>query len=903
MRRIFVYLLAVAATGAAVYGRLLLTPLFGDRLPFITLFGAVALAVWAGGFGPALVAAVLGYAAVDRLILSAGGDLSLSPESPAGLAGLLAYALTCVLIIALGCGLRGARRHVEAAAQEVRDQKLRLEYEMARHRQTEQALVRSEADLEMVADRTPVALTRLSGDRRFLYVNRAAAALLGRPAADAVGRPISEVMGEEGAAAIAPYIERVLRGEEVEFETEIPYPNVGRRFMHVVYTPDRDDGGRVSGWFASVHDITDRKAAASALEEREQTFRTLVAASSHSTWQFRPGDAPNRQISDEATAWWRAFTGQTEEERTARDGTGWLDAVHPDDRDDARRNWTSIRAMTGPTAAEFRVRRARDGAWRWLSAKGVPVAGPDGKAAAMAGTLSDITEQKEADQVRSESEGRFRLLADAAPVLVRLSGPDKASTWFNKSWLEFTGRTMEQETGTGWTASVHPEDIERCLGTSSEAFDARRPFTMEYRLRRHDGEFRWFLDNGVPLSGPDGAFAGYIDSGVDITDRKGTEDALRVGDRRKDEFLATLAHELRNPLAPVRNAVEVLRLKGSPTPEVQWAREVIDRQMRQMARIIDDLLDVSRISRDVLELRRERVDLATLLNAAIETSQGLIETSGHELDVHLPAHPVFLHGDVTRLAQVFANLLSNAAKFSEAGSRITLRAERRGDEVIVSVRDAGIGIPKEMQPRIFDRFVQVDRSLERSQGGLGIGLTLVKRLVELHGGGVEVHSDGPGKGSEFVVRLPVAAADAAAAGATATRPRVERSVPARGRVLVADDNRDAAASLSTMLDIMGYETRTACDGAEALKAADEFRPEVALLDIGMPKKNGYDVARQIRTREWGKDIVLMAVTGWGQIEDRQRTFAAGFDHHLVKPVDPDVLARLLANLTAKRHEA
>ncbi|HZN02899.1 MAG TPA: ATP-binding protein, partial [Candidatus Polarisedimenticolia bacterium] len=405
-----------------------------------------------------------------------------------------------------------------------------------------------------------------------------------------------------------------------------------------------------------------------------------------------------------------------------------------------------------------------------------------------------------------------------------------------------------------------------------------------------------------PVRDGTGRVVGASKVARDITARVKAEEALREADRRKDEFLATLAHELRNPLAPVRNAVEVLRLKGSPTPEVQWAREVIDRQMRQMSRIIDDLLDVSRITRDVLELRRERVDLATVLNAAIETSQGLIETSGHELDVHLPAHPVFLHADVTRLAQVFSNLLSNAAKFSERGSRITILAERRGDEVVVAVRDTGIGIPGEMQPRIFDIFMQVDRSLERSQGGLGIGLTLVKRLVEMHGGSVEVRSEGRGTGSEFIVRLPIALADAAAASGPALRPRTARSAPARGRVLVADDNRDAAASLSTMLDILGYETRTASDGAEALQAAKEFRPEVALLDIGMPKANGYDVARRIRQQDWGKDVVLMAITGWGQIEDRQRTFEAGFDHHLVKPVDPDLLASLLASLHAKRHE-
>jgi PAS domain S-box-containing protein len=900
VKRLGILVVVLLATGAAVLGRLLLNPVLQERLPFITLFGAVALAVWIGGFIPALVAAVAGYVAVERLILAADPASDLSPATPAGQAALSAYALTCLVIILLGCGARRARRRAEAAAADLSGQKFRMETALAEQRLTAQALRRSEADLELVAERTPVGLTRCSRDRRYVFINRAAAALLGRPASEIVGRPIADVLGPKATAEIAPRIERVLRGETVEFESEIPYPHGSPRFMHVVYTPDRDEKGEVVGWFASVQDISDRRAAEAALEERERLFRTLVSATSHSTWQYRPGGNPIQQISEEAQAWWRAFTGQSEAERTARDGTGWLDAVHPDDRADARRNWEEIRAMRGPTNAAWRARRAQDGAWRWLQVRGIPVTGPDGTAVEMAGTLSDITEQKEAERAKSESEGRFRLLADAAPVLVWMSGPDKLCTWFNKPWLEFTGRAMEQEIGNGWADNVHPDDLERCLSTYVESFDARRPFSMEYRLRRHDGAWRWFLDHGVPLVGADGAFNGYIGSCIDITDRRQSEDALREGDRRKDEFLATLAHELRNPLAPVRNAIEVLRLKGSPTPEVQWAREVIDRQMRQMARIIDDLLDVSRITRDVLQLRRERIDLATVLNAAVETSQALIETAGHELEVSLPPHPIFLHADVTRLAQVFSNLLSNAAKFSDPGSRIRLEAARDGDgHVVVHVRDSGIGIPKEMQPKIFEIFVQVDRSLERSQAGLGIGLTLVKRLLELHGGTIEVFSEGRGHGSEFVARLPIAPADAAAES-PAPQPRIERTVPARGRVLVADDNRDAAASLSTLLAILGYETRTAGDGAEAVTAAEEFRPAVALLDIGMPKTNGYEVARHIRRQSWGKEIVLMAVTGWGQAEDRRRTLEAGFDHHLVKPVDPDVLAHLLATLPGKR---
>jgi len=782
MRRAAAYLVIGAATAAAIFARLLLNPLLGDRLPFITLFGAVALAVWIGGTFPAVLAAVAGYAFIERFVLRQDPTGSLSPASPAGTVALLAYAFTCLLMIALGSGTRRARRRAEEAAQEVGNQKRRLEYEVAEHRRTGEALRRSEADLELIAERTPVALTRCSRDRRFVFVNRAAAEFLGRPPEEIVGRPIVEVVGEAGMAAIAPHIERVLTGEQVEFEADIPYAHGGKRSMHVVYTPDLDEMGEVAGWFASVQDISTRKEAEAAVVERERLFRTLVESTSQTAWQCRPGGDPIRQIGEETAAWWRAFTGQTEAERTARDGTGWLDAVHPDDRETARQNWMEIRAVAGPTSAAYRVRRARDGAWRWLQVRGVPIVGPGGAVIEIAGTIADVTEKREAEQARQRSE-----------------------------------------------------------------------------------------------------------------------ETLREGDRRKDEFLATLAHELRNPLAPVRNAVEVLRLKGSPTPEVQWAREVIDRQMRQMARLIDDLLDVSRITRDVLELRRERVDLGTVLHAAIETSEGLIETAGHELEVVLPPHPVFLQGDVTRLAQVFSNLLSNAAKFSHPGSRITLTAGRQGDQVVVAVKDTGIGIPKEMQPHIFEMFVQVDRSIERSQGGLGIGLTLVKRLLELHGGSIEVKSDGVGRGSEFIARLPIAPADAAES--PAPRPLADLRQPARGRVLVADDNQDAAASLSTLLDLLGYETCTATDGAAALTAAEEFRPAVALLDIGMPKTSGYDVARHIRRQAWGKDVVLMAVTGWGQQEDRKRTLEAGFDHHLVKPVDPDLLTHLLASLSPRRREA
>jgi PAS domain S-box-containing protein len=372
---------------------------------------------------------------------------------------------------------------------------------------------------------------------------------------------------------------------------------------------------------------------------------------------------------------------------------------------------------------------------------------------------------------------------------------------------------------------------------------------------------------------------------------------LKETDRRKDEFLAMLAHELRNPLAPIRNAVQIVRAKGPPVPELQWARDVIDRQVQQMTRLVDDLLDVSRITRGKIELRKERVQLTTIVSSAVEASRPLIEKWGHELTVTLPPQAVYLQADTTRLAQVLLNLLNNAAKYTEQGGRIWLTAEKEGEHVIVRVKDTGIGIPQEMLPRIFEMFTQVDRSLERSQGGLGIGLTLVQSLVEMHGGTVEAHSDGPGKGSEFVVRLPVAAeikdrrAGVAMGGET-------MAAPAKCRILVVDDNQDAADSLAMLLRIMGNEVHTAHDGLEAVGAAGVFLPDVVLLDIGLPKLNGYEAGRRIREQQ-GKGVVLIALTGWGQEEDRRRSKEAGFDHHMTKPVEFDALQKLLVELEAR----
>ncbi|OWK35303.1 Chemotaxis protein methyltransferase CheR [Fimbriiglobus ruber] len=375
-------------------------------------------------------------------------------------------------------------------------------------------------------------------------------------------------------------------------------------------------------------------------------------------------------------------------------------------------------------------------------------------------------------------------------------------------------------------------------------------------------------------------------------ERRRDEEALKEADRRKDEFLATLAHELRNPLAPMRNALQVMQLAGGDGAAVGRAREMMERQMRHMVRLVDDLLDVSRITKDKLDLRKQRVDLAAVVRTAVETSRPLIEAAGHELTITLPPQPVFVDGDPVRLAQVFSNLLNNAAKYTDRGGKIWLAAERLGSDAVVSVRDTGLGIPRDMLGKVFELFTQVDRTLEKAQGGLGIGLTLVRRLTEMHGGGVEAHSEGVGKGSEFIVRLPAIFVPPS----RDERATEERTPSSRRRLLVVDDNRDSAVSLGMMLELMGNEVRTAHDGLEAVQAAEVFRPDVILLDIGLPRLNGYEAARRIKGQPWGEDIVLIALTGWGQEEDKRRSKEAGFNFHMVKPVEPAALEKVLAGL-------
>jgi PAS domain S-box-containing protein len=502
-------------------------------------------------------------------------------------------------------------------------------------------------------------------------------------------------------------------------------------------------------------------------------------------------------------------------------------------------------------------------------------------------------EQRLAVDKLREAEEQFRAMADNIPQLSWMATPDGSLFWFNRRWYEYTGRTFEEMRGDGWKSVVRPEDLDRATQSFARSVASGEPWEDTFALRRHDGELRWHLSRAMPIKNESGVVLRWFGSNTDVTEQRKMAADLAEADRRKNEFLATLAHELRNPLAPIRTGLQVLEQSGGHGVDAVQARTMMDRQLGQMVRLVDDLMDVSRITSGKIELRKEPVQLAAAVNSAIETTLPLIEQMGHELSVTLPEQPIAVNADLTRLAQVFMNLLNNAAKYSERGGRIELIAKRQAGDVVVSVKDNGIGIDADHLPTIFEMFSQVDRSLEKAQGGLGIGLTLVKRLVEMHGGTVDAYSDGLDRGSEFIVRLPILGDAVAAENGP---PKRKDSLRSSLRILIVDDNQDGADLLAMMLESMGNETRVAYDGEEAVSATREFRPDVVLLDLGLPKLNGYDACRLIRAQDGGKDLLLIAQTGWGQSEDRQRTREAGFDHHLVKPLDPHVLQKLLADL-------
>jgi PAS domain S-box-containing protein len=555
----------------------------------------------------------------------------------------------------------------------------------------------------------------------------------------------------------------------------------------------------------------------------------------------------------------------------------------------------SAKVKRGDAVTQFdTVRMRKDGSLVDVALTLSPVV-LNGRLIAVSAIFRDITQTKRAGEVLRRSEQEFRATFELSGV--GRTQVDAATGRFvrvNDKFCELLGYAREELLRLSFLDVTDAED----RLSSSEVVDrlagGEIPYaTFEKRYRRKNGQAIWCLVTASLIRDHRGAAVLVMTDVQDITERKRAEFELRNADRRKDEFIATLAHELRNPLAPLRNAVEMLSASDSTDPEIAWGRKVIDQQVEHLSRLVDDLLDVSRITRNKLELRKERVALGEILNKAVSATRPIINQYWHQLSVALPSEPIYLSADPVRLIQVFGNLLSNAAKYTMQGGRIRVSAEKKDSIVTVRVSDNGIGFSSDQLSHLFDMFYQADRSYQQAQGGLGIGLTLIKQLVEMHGGTVQARSDGPSRGSEFIVCLPISREPVAA---LAKPSPVDPCPETPRRILVVDDYPNAAESLARWLRRSGHQVRTALDGLQAIETAQTMRPEIVLLDIGMPKLNGYDAARKIRSYDWGKDIVLIALTGWAQEEDRRRTREAGFDGHLVKPVNYGQLTELLGNL-------
>ena len=460
------------------------------------------------------------------------------------------------------------------------------------------------------------------------------------------------------------------------------------------------------------------------------------------------------------------------------------------------------------------------------------------------------------------------------------------------SWRAYTGQSLQEFLDRGWLQAVHPEDRAWVEQHWREAVAAPQRAQAEFRLKRADGTWSWTSAQAAPVLDDAGRVLKWVGMNIDVTDRKLAEEALRQADRRKDEFLATLAHELRNPLAPLRNAAHLLGAPELRAEQLRWVQRLIERQVGHMARLLDDLLDVARITQGKLALKLERVSLASIIESAVEAARPLIDHKRHALRIAidgLEEGRLLLQADPVRLSQVLANLLTNAAKYTDAGGRIVLCASRRGSELRLSVCDNGIGLPPQARAHIFEMFSQLESSTGRAEGGLGIGLALVRGIVELHGGRVAADSAGPGQGSCFTVQLPLEPAGEPAQGG-AQPPLLHAGL----KVLIADDNEDAAQTLNLLLSFEGCDTRVVTSGQAAVQEATHWHPDVAVLDIGMPELDGYAVARALRQQPGGEHMLLVALTGWGQDDDRRKSAAAGFDHHLTKPVDIGQLLALIA---------
>ena len=689
------------------------------------------------------------------------------------------------------------------------------------------------------------------------------------------------------------------RREEFDLEYRALWLDGSIHWIHMRGRIARDAMGHAQALTGVCQDMTERRGAEEALRETarrlrasESRLRNLANVTPAFLWSASP-DGEVNYVSER----WYAYTG-------APHGThvDWRDIVHPDDLERARSAWESAVAHDEEFEAEMRLRR-HDGTYRWFLARAMPLRNEEGEATCWFGSSTDIDDRRRFEEALRVSEQRAWLAMELAQVSTWTWNPRDNRISGDARWYAMLGVDPDTELDLDRIGRrIHRDDWPRVQAAllATLAPDSDGHFSEEYRWLHLDGSTRWATVRGQMQYREDARRRRplrMIGSAIDVTRRRNNEERLRDADRRKDEFLATLAHELRNPLAPLRTSLHILRMDVGEADRHRTLA-VMERQVAQLVRLVDDLLEVSRITRGKIALHKERVDVADIVDQAVETSRPLLDAAHHGLELRLPPEPLMLEADPVRIAQVLSNLLNNAAKYTEPGGRIVLSAAREDGELVLRVEDNGAGIAPDQLARVFDLFSQADRTLHRAQGGLGIGLTLVRQLVELHGGRVRASSAGIGQGSCFEVRLPLGAAQS---GTLRTTQAPSALAVQQCRVLVVDDNREHTDALCLFLRMAGHEVRGAYDAAHGLDEAGRFEPDAVLLDVGLPDMDGFEACRRMRAQPGGEDRVLVAITGWGQADDRRRSKEAGFDAHLVKPVDPEALLALVDSLCRVRH--
>jgi PAS domain S-box-containing protein len=790
--------------------------------------------------------------------------------------------------------LRVRLEEAEAVIGSLREREAEAGRDLTERKQMEEALRESEQKLQRLFQLAPAPIALYEGPEHVCrFANAMYAQLVGHRAV--LGLPLRTAVPELAGQGIVERFDRVYATGEPLVMSELRAV-LDRRgdgvlaegYLNVVVQPWFDAGGRVAGIMAVGFEVTEQVRAREAVQQSEARLRLALDAARMGTWTM---DVRTGALSWDAAVY-RVFDIGPDD---AIDYARFLELVHPDDR--AYVAQAMARAMDpggdGRYVAEFRAVR-RDGSVRWVLGTGEVVfagRGAERTPVQMLGTAMDLTEHREIERALRESEERFRTLADNIAQLAWMADSRGDTFWYNERWYEYTGTTAEQVLGQGWRDVHHPEHVDRVVEKFQRCLASGEVWEDTFPLRGKDGSYRWFLSRAIPIRDRDGKVLRWFGTNTDITAQREVEEALKDASRRKDEFLAMLAHELRNPLAPIRTALEVMNLAGADEARARQMRDMIERQVTHMARLIDDLLDVSRIARGKVRLHVERCDLVAIVRNVADDYRPIFAAGGLALAVALPGEPLWLQGDATRLAQVVGNLLSNASKFTPPGGRVDMTVHAEGRAAVIEVRDTGMGIEPAMLEHVFEPFIQADLGLDRSKGGLGLGLALVRGLVALHGGTVEARSDGIGQGATFALRLPLGA-PAAPAG---QGPASDAVQPGRGlRILIIEDNRDAADSLQELLTLLGHEAAVAYAGPAALELAPRFRPDVVLCDIGLPGLDGFEVARALRQDPVTRGAYLVAQTGYGQDEDRRRTRAAGFDQHLRKPVALEDIQRILA---------